>query len=315
MFLNSDDYEAVIASESSLININKKLKNSGKEELYLLYPVDGVAINDSTFAYIDNKLGKSEDFKEIQNYLLSTESQEKLLEQGRRTWYGGTNNNSNKEIFNPDWGIDTNKYLITTKYPSKKVMTKAIGIYIESLRKPTHVVFCLDYSGSMSGSGVRELRDAMEYILDYDQASKSQLQFSKKDKITVITFGSTVTNIWNTDNGLETTNLISKINSLNPDGTTALYDAVIAGMDILAKETDDYTKTIIAMTDGAINVGTYSSLASKYNSLKEKIPVYSITFGAARESELDKIANLTNAKVFNGKSGLLQAFKEVRGYN
>lgn len=315
MFLNSDDYEAVIASESSLININKKLKNSGKEELYLLYPVDGVAINDSTFAYIDNKLGKSEDFKKIQNYLLSTESQEKLLEQGRRTWYGGTNNNSNKEIFNPDWGIDTNKYLITTKYPSKKVMTKAIGIYIESLRKPTHVVFCLDYSGSMSGSGVRELRDAMEYILDYDQASKSQLQFSKKDKITVITFGSKVTNIWNTDNGLETANLISKINSLNPDGTTALYDAVIAGMDILAKETDDYTKTIIAMTDGAINVGTYSSLASKYNSLKEKIPVYSITFGAARESELDKIANLTNAKVFNGKSGLLQAFKEVRGYN
>ena len=46
MFLSSDSYEAVIASESSLININKELVSNNKEPLYLLYPVDGVAIND-----------------------------------------------------------------------------------------------------------------------------------------------------------------------------------------------------------------------------------------------------------------------------
>ena len=40
MFINGDNYEAVIASESSLININKKLKESNKEELYLIYPID-----------------------------------------------------------------------------------------------------------------------------------------------------------------------------------------------------------------------------------------------------------------------------------
>ena len=45
------------------------------------------------------------------------------------------------------------------------------------------------------------------------------------------------------------------------------------------------------------------------------IPVYSITFGSASEEELKEIAQLTNAKVFNGKTNLLQAFKEVRGYN
>ena len=54
MFLNNDSYEAVIADESSLININKQLKKAGKDELYLLYPTDGVAINDSTLAFIDN---------------------------------------------------------------------------------------------------------------------------------------------------------------------------------------------------------------------------------------------------------------------
>ena len=45
------------------------------------------------------------------------------------------------------------------------------------------------------------------------------------------------------------------------------------------------------------------------------IPIYSITFGDANEEQLDKIAELTNAKVFDGKTDLLKAFKQVRGYN
>ena len=47
----------------------------------------------------------------------------------------------------------------------------------------------------------------------------------------------------------------------------------------------------------------------------KQIPIYSITFGDAYEKELKDIANLTNAKVFDGKTDLLKAFKEVRGYN
>ena len=55
-----------------------------------------------------------------------------------------------------------------TKFPSKKVITSAINLYIERLRKPTHVVFCLDYSGSMYGDGETQLKSAMEYILTYE---------------------------------------------------------------------------------------------------------------------------------------------------
>lgn len=315
MFLNDENYEAVIADESSLININKILKQQGKEELYLVYPKDGVAINDSTFAYIDNSKNKKGYFLKIQNYLLSDEGQELLQNLGRRTWYGGINYNTNKQIFNPNWGIDTTKYLITTKYPSKKVITKALNLYIEEFRKPTHVVFCLDYSGSMLGDGIDELVDAMEYILDYKQASLDNLQFSKKDKITIITFNTRVTNIWRVDNGKETEELINKIKKYKPNGSTALYDAIIEGLDILNKESDDYTKTVITMTDGEVNVGSFKKLQTKYNSLKKGIPVYSITFGSAIESQLEEIALLTNSKVFDGKTGLLQAFKEVRGYN
>lgn len=315
MFLNSDEYEAVIASESSLISINQSLKNLGKEELYLIYPKDGVALNDSAFAFIDHNENKKDNFLKLQNYLRSSEGQEDLQKLGRRTWYGGINDKVDKSVFNPSWGIDTTKYIVATKYPSKAVMTKAINLYIESLRKPTHVVFCLDYSGSMYGDGINSLRDAMDYVLDYEKASNDKLQFSSKDKITVITFSDTVSNIWQSDNGKETEELRNKINTFNVGGNTALYDAVIKGMDILENETEDYTKTIIAMTDGQINVGSLWSLESKYQMLKQKIPVYSITFGSANESQLNRIADLTNAKVFNGKIDLLAAFKEVRSYN
>lgn len=315
MFLNSDDYEAVVASESSLIEINQELKSKNKEELYFIYPTDGVAINDSTFAFIKNDASKEETFLKLQNYLLSDDGQKMLEENGQRTWYGGTTSKADKKIFNSDWGIDTSKNLTVTRFPSKKVITRALDLYIEELRKPTHVVFCLDYSGSMYGSGNEDLSSAMSYILDYDQAKNDNLQFSRKDKISVVTFGNKIKHVWSVDNGRETNELIDNIRNEYVSGGTALYTAIREGIDILSDESDDYTKTIIAMTDGAVNVGTFNSLKYYYNSKGSNIPIYSITFGDAEEAQLNEIASLSNAKVFNGKTDLLKAFKEVRSYN
>ena len=202
------------------------------------------------------------------------------------------------------------------KYPSKKVITKAINLYIESFRKPTHVVFCLDVSGSMYGSGVEELKDAMNYILDKEKASADNLQFSDEDKITVITFNSKVKDIYPTKRGSETTEIINNINNLSPNGGTNIYDPSIEALKILKNDdSDEYTKTVILMTDGNSNAGSYNVLKNYYKNNKLDIPIYSITFGSSSEYELSEIAKLTNAKVFDGKSGLLKAFTEVRSYN
>ena len=318
MYLNGD-YNAMINYESSLIELNKDLVKKGKEPLYLIYPVDGVAINDMPFAYINNDSNdtKTKDrFKLLQSYLRSDEIIKKMETFGYRSWYGGTNNKVDKNIFNPDWGIDTTKYLKDMKYPSKKVITKAINLYIESLRKPTHVVFCLDVSGSMYGKGLRELQDAMNYILDYETASKNNLQFSDKDKITIITFDGDVKKVYDTKYGNETNEVIEFINNLEIGGITNIYDPSIRALDILRKDdSDEYTKTVILMTDGMSNSGSYDSLERYYKINKLDIPIYSITFGSSSEYELQDIADLTNAKVFDGKSGLLKAFAEVRSYN
>ena len=69
------------------------------------------------------------------------------------------------------------------------------------------------------------------------------------------------------------------------------------------------------MTDGQSNGGSFYNLRNYYEKNKLNIPIYSITFGSSDESELERIAELTNGKVFDGKSGLKKAFAEVRSYN
>ena len=87
-------------------------------------------------------------------------------------------------------------------------------------------------------------------------------------------------------------------------------------MKILNEEDlDKYNASIILMTDGLSNKGTINDLKSTYNAIKKDIPIYSIMFGSASADQLNSIATLTNAKVFDGKTNLLEAFKKVRGYN
>lgn len=318
LFINGNDsYEAVVTYEMSIINLNRKLISNGREPLYALYPIDGVSISDSPFAYIDNKdENKKEIFKKIQNYLLSDEGQEKLADLGRRTWYGGINDNVNKDVFNPNWGIDTTKYIVPIKFPNTEIIKESLQIYQNELRKPIHTVFCLDYSGSMRGDGYNQLINAMEYILTSELAEQDLLQFTEKDKITVIPFSTNVIDIWDTNDGSQTNELISKIRRLTPQGSTDIYDTAIKALEILDKEDlNTYNVSVILMTDGASNRGKYTDLNQYYSTLNKQIPIYSILFGNAYETELKNISNLTNAKVFDGKSDLKKAFKEVRGYN
>ena len=168
----------------------------------------------------------------------------------------------------------------------------------------------------MSGDGNKQLVEAMEYILDKDKASKNLLQFSEKDKISVIPFSGSILAKWHTDNGTNTDKLIKSIKNLNPTGQTNIYLASQTGLDILKNEENNkYNTSIILMTDGVSNSGSFYQLEAAYNSIKKDIPIFSIMFGEASSYQLDEIAKLSNAKVFDGRTNLLEAFKQVRGYN
>lgn len=54
------------------------------------------------FGFIDNGTDKEEKFELLQQFLLEDETQEKLANKGLRTWYGRTNDKTDKKIFNPE---------------------------------------------------------------------------------------------------------------------------------------------------------------------------------------------------------------------
>ena len=315
MFLNGE-YDAVVTYESTIINMNQKLSDQGQEILYALYPIDGVSISDSPLAYIDNgEAGKRELFLEFQKYVLSNEGQTALEKEGRRTWYGGVNPSADYEVFDRNWGINTSKYIVPIKMPSTEIIQKALEDYQVKFRRQVYTIFALDYSGSMSGKGYTQLCNAMEYILGED-AEEDLLQFIDKDKITVIPFSTNVIDVWNTTNGDNTTELCNNILSLRPSGSTNIYDTGIKALEQIRQEDfENYNVSVIIMTDGLSNMGSFDDFKLRYEQEGMAVPFYSIMFGSAFEEELQDIAELTNAKVFDGKTDLLKAFKEVRGYN
>lgn len=315
MYINGD-CDAIVTYETAIIDINKKIEDK-EDTIYAVYTQDGVSISDSVFAYLGKSNTPNEEaFLKLQSYLLSNEGQSELVKVGRRVWYGGIKEDVDKEVFNPEWGIDTTKYLTPIKFPSTQVIKKALGIYQSELRKPTHIVFALDYSGSMTGSGIEELRGAMDFILTEEKAAENYLQFSAKDKISFIMFSSTVDKPISIKNGIETKEILETINTKVPRGGTNIYDTVTNSIELLDKEDlNKYNVSIVLMTDGEGNDGSYNNMVNTIEKSKNKIPVYSIMFGNADSEQLNRIANLTSGKVFDGRTNLLEAFKIVRGYN
>lgn len=321
LFLKGN-YDSMVNYESVIISTNKELVNQGKEPLYLIYPYDGLAVSDSPLGFINKgDISKEKIFIGLQNYLLSESIQKQILSKGRRTGFGGTITGSDKTVFNSDWGINTNKVLTTIKLPSKQVIQEALTLYQSQFKKPSYTVFALDFSGSMfENGGAKQLKAAMELLLDQDKAKKYLLQLTPSDKIVVIPFNHNIINTWEAkgnDSESQST-LLLNVKNLAPNGGTDIYSPLIKGLDMISKDADfeSYSASIILLTDGNSNQGKTIADFEKYkNANKKDIPIFSIAFGDASEEQLSKISELTSGKVFDGRNDLINAFRKARGYN
>ena len=93
--------------------------------------------------------------------------------------------------------------------------------------------------------------------------------------------------------------------------TEALAGPLAADIDRYKSEA---TPAVILMTDGQ---------SSDYSVEFERglpeygfiVPIFSITFGDADPEQLEGLAALTDARVFDGTENLTEAFRSVKGYN
>ncbi len=310
------NYDAMVNYEAVIIETNQELIKQGKEPLYVVYPKNGLTISDNTLAYIDNGIMEKEEFfKDMQTFLLTEETQKKIADLGRRTGLGGVMKNADPKVFNPDWGIQPENPLSPLKFPSEDVMLEALTLYQTDYKKPSYTVFALDYSGSMSGNGEEEMEEAISLLLDQNKAKDYLLQASDEDKLVIIPFSDVVLDQWEANSLSEYDSLLQTVQDTSPNGGTNIYDPVIAGLEILKEvDTDLYNPAVILMTDGNSD-GDMNKVKEYYQSINKDIPVFSIMFGEASDAQLNQLSELTRGRTFDGKSNLIQAFKNAKGYN
>ena len=323
LFLSEyDDFDGMVNYESAIIETNQALVASNREPLYVLYLTDGTAIADSPFAYIDKgDPDKRSIFQDLQAYLQSDDVQRELIGLGRR---GGIGINPDPasidlSVFNPDWGIDTQRVLTPIKIPDAAVVTEALSLYQTSLRKPSFTVLLLDFSSSMSGAGQTQLKAAMRQLLDQQTSAQYLLQASPGDITIVVPFNDQVIDTWTVEGNDPTQlqTLIDQIEALPTYGGTDIYQPVMHALQIMRERgTDGFFPAVVLLTDGRNeSPSEFSDLEQFITEIgSNSVPVFAITFGDASEDELKAIARFTSGEVFDGRSDLVGTFRTVRGY-
>ena len=309
-------YDAMVNYECLIISANQELEARGEETLYAVYPYDGLSIADSPLGYVDNgDAEKEQAFLDLQEYLLSDEVQNEIQRTGRRTGYDGVSE-ENREVFRADWGIQPDRVLSPIRMPSTDVLMEGLNLYQTEFRKPSLTVYCLDYSGSMEGTGREQMVEAMSQILIQENAEKNLLQASAHEVNILIPFEGYPRDIYTAvGNGSELESLYTKVEAEEATGGTDIYAAATESLRQLGNyDLSQYTPAIILLTDG-VSDGSIDAFQTAYEAFGADVPVFSIMFGSADPTQLEELAELTHARVFDGREDLIGAFRSVKGYN
>ncbi|MBU0654903.1 MAG: substrate-binding and VWA domain-containing protein [Gammaproteobacteria bacterium] len=321
-----DRFDAMFNYEALVIEANRALTQQGQEPLYAIYPQDGLSVADSPLGFIDKGDQAKEDlFLKLQKHLLSAEVQKQIEGMGRRTGLlGMTVANPDQAIWNPAWGINTDKTIASIPTPQQAVIQEALNMYQTELRKPSLTVWVLDVSGSMAGDGIRDLKQAMTTLLDPVQASEHLLQQGAKDVTLIIPFNSTVQAVWKVEgnNPEQLAAALGNVQSLEASGGTDLYEGLVTALQQLRYYQADgtlwnYLPAIVAMTDGRSDDANLFAFQEALRTLPfaGDVPIHAIAFGDADEQQMEALTAQSVGRFFKARGDLPGMLRDAKGYN
>ncbi|MCA9924759.1 MAG: VWA domain-containing protein [Anaerolineales bacterium] len=312
-----DNLDGMVNYESVLLALNEG--NLLREDLVLIYPQEGIITADYPLMLLNKD--RREDYDGLVEFLRSTEFQKKLMETTLR-----------RPVV-PGVALDNripDAFLVELPFPNTvDVIDSLLFAYLDEQRVPAHAFFVLDVSGSMRGSGISDLKAAMNNLTGQDNSLTGRFsRFRSREKITIITFNDQVASIDEfiiddtNPNGEDMQQIRSFVTSLDADGGTAIYSALteayrLAG-EAQAQEPDRYY-SIVLMSDGENTDGiSPSNFERNYNVLDpsvKEIRTFTVLFGNADEDAMENIAEVTNGRLFDSTSESLSfIFKQIRGY-
>ncbi len=204
--------------------------------------------------------------------------------------------------------------------------------YVKSLvpisrNKPINIGIVIDHSGSMMednsllysengeplfsyDTATFEFLLPENYVSPIDNARASTKEFAgsfnfNKDYISIVGFSSEVAEILPLTNEKE--KIDSVINRMEAGGLTALYDAMLAGLNEL--NADNGVNVLVTLTDGQNNKSKSSWREVVDSAVLLEIPVYIIGLGNVNKDTLQMIADMTHGQFIYTRTS--ESFQEI----
>ncbi|MEV4868032.1 VWA domain-containing protein [Streptomyces syringium] len=307
------ELDALITYESSLLSLNADGRLG--EPLEVVYPKDGMVLSDYPLLLLDP--AKRAAYDKVVAWLRSDPVQKKIMERTLRRPLD-TSVPRDPRLRHP---VGNALY-----FPDRQeVVDRLLADYGGAGKaKPARVIFLLDFSGSMKGVRMAELRATFDGLGGADDSRSGKfVRFYQGETLTVLRFGSRVLDqrsvTYRGQRDLDA--LRSFIASGDVDGATAVWSALDAAYDQVAglvREDPGRPVSILLMTDGESNAGMgLDAFVRRYEARPaavRAVRTFTVRYGEAGTAELDRAARTTGGRMVDATTGsLLDAFKETRG--
>ncbi|CAN5288759.1 substrate-binding domain-containing protein [soil metagenome] len=312
---NPDAVDGVINYESVLMGLDTP------EPLTIVTPSDGVVTSDYPLTLLTSAdAAKKPLFDKLTAWLTTKDVQKQIVDTThRRPGVPGVDTGS---TFPP--GI-----LFETPFPNTlDVANTLISTYLDSARAPAQTLFVLDTSGSMQGTRIAALQQALKNLAGADESTAGGFAaFRARERVTLIPFSDhtdspVVIDVPAGDKTQALAQIRTQADGLAAGGGTAIYDSLETAYKLALKqqkERPDTFVSIVLMTDGENTDGAtereFETFYDRLGTGKANIATFVVLFGNGNVEELTRVAKLTGGKVFDALNGdLAGAFQEIRGY-
>ena len=198
-----------------------------------------------------------------------------------------------------DFGFDPPDYVSDVAIPSGRTLIEAQQLWKDKkdAGRPVYAVFVTDTSGSMSGSRINAVQQALESSRQFinPEASVGMVEFGDqaRKRLEIAPFDLNQQALF-----------AAAVQDMDPVGGTAMYDGVMLGLSMLADQRaiDPRGKyMLIVLTDGETNEGL---VLDQVDEVIEglRIPVVTVGFEANLD-ELGRLASLVEAASINASEG------------
>jgi len=317
--------KAPAASAGAMINYESVLltlqRSNAAGPLTIIRPSDGVITADYPMMLLaDNR---RDEYTRVVDWLRSPEVQRRVqTDTSRRPAVPGV-------PLDARFGTSTPLEL---PFPAtQQVADQLLAAYFDEYRRPTHAIYVLDVSGSMEGTRLAALQQALVGLTGADDSLTGRFaRFRGRERVTMITFSSDVTGTREftindpTPGSADLRAVTDFVGKLHAEGNTAVYSALDAAYSQAAKtvkEDPGALTSIVLMTDGESNRGLDAGqFTSRYNARPvdiRAVRTFAVVFGEADREALDAIAISTGGKTFDATEqgvSLSDVFREIRGY-